>query len=385
MKIALITNDAHGMWQFRGGLIKALISKGMEVFVIIPSGSYVEKLEALGAKPILVEINRFINPLQDIKLTWQLYKIFAKEKFDLVHTITIKPNIFGTIAAKLAGIKRIVCLVSGIGFIFSDEPRLVTKLIRPVVMLLYKLALAISEKTWFQNKDDFDYFVEKRLIKPDKGVVIRGSGVNLVDYCQSAIELSSLDNLKRELHIATGSKTVIMITSRLIWSKGIREFVEAVELLISSYPQWTFIMVCPHDPGSPDSVPLEYLQAHRAERFIIIEDYRLDIKNFIGLAEIMVLVSYYREGVPRILLEALAMSKPIVTCNSVGCKEVVEEGKNGFLVPAKNSKALAEKLKILMDNEDKRHLFGKYSRQMAEEFFDETIVINRVLTELYGF
>jgi N,N'-diacetylbacillosaminyl-diphospho-undecaprenol alpha-1,3-N-acetylgalactosaminyltransferase len=384
MKIALITNDDSGMLQFRGGLIKALVSKGMEVFVIVPSGPYVEKLEAIGAKSITVEIKRFLNPIQDIKLVWQFYRIFTKEKFDLVHTITIKPNLFGTIAAKAAGIERIVCLVSGIGFIFSNKPGLLTKMIRPFVMYLYKNALSISEKTWFQNQDDLDYFVERRLIDPKKGVVIKGSGVNLIEYSKSAVKQSSLESIRREFHIPSSSRCVVMITSRLIWSKGIREFVEAVEILKTSYPEWTFIMVSPVDPGSPDSVPLEYLQEHRSEEFIIIEDYRLDIKNFIELAEIMVLVSYYREGVPRILLEALSMSKPIVTSNSVGCKEVVEDGKNGFLVPAKNSKALAEKLTILMDDENKRRRFGERSRRMAEEFFDENLVINRVFTELYG-
>ena len=383
MKIALITNDDHGMWQFRGGLIKALVSKGMEVFVIVPSGLYVEKLEAIGAKAITVKINRFINPIHDIKLTWQFYKIFKQQKFDLVHTITIKPNIFGTIAAKAAGIERIVSLVSGIGFIFSDEPSLVAKLIRPVVMFLYKTALSISDKTWFQNQDDLDYFIEKRLIEPKKGVVIRGSGVNLAEYSKSAVEPSAIENLRRELHIPSGSKCVVMIASRLIWSKGIREFVEAAELLMPTYPQWSFIMVCPKDPGSPDSVPIEYLNAHRSEKLIIIEDFRYDVINFIELAEIMVLVSYYREGVPRILLEGLSMSKPIVTCKSVGCKEVVEEEKNGFLVPIRNSKALAEKLTSLMEDENKRYRFGEHSRRIAEEFFDENIVINRVLTELY--
>jgi len=174
-----------------------------------------------------------------------------------------------------------------------------------------------------------------------------------------------------------------MVAARLIWSKGVREFIEASKILKSVYPDWIFLMVCPQDPGSPDSVPKEYIDNHHSDNLIVIDCFRDDIKDIIALADIMVLVSYYREGVPRTLLEALSMSKPIIASNSVGCKEVVEEGKNGFLVPVKDANQLAEKLKILMGDEKKRQVLGEYSREIAKNYFDETIVIGRVLKELY--
>jgi N,N'-diacetylbacillosaminyl-diphospho-undecaprenol alpha-1,3-N-acetylgalactosaminyltransferase len=384
MKIALILNDDFSMWHFRGGLIESLVSKGMEVCVIVPPGSYLSKLEAMGARCIPIAMNRFITPLQDLKLLFQLYCIFKAEQFDLVHNMTIKPNIFGTIAAKLAGIPRIVCLVSGIGYVFSNDIESTQKkIVRTIATFLYKVSLSISDKTWFQNKDDLDLFIEKNIIKRNKGIVIRSGGINLTEFSLSKVNPALLEKLRSEFHLKENSKCVVMVAARLIWSKGVREFIEASEILKSAYPDWLFIMVCPQDPGSPDSVPKEYIDTHQSDNLIVIDYFREDIKNIIALADIMVLVSYYREGVPRTLLEGLSMSKPIITSNSVGCKEVVEDGKNGFLVPVKDSKELAEKLKFLMDNESKRRLFGKYSREIAKNYFDETIVINRILTELY--
>ncbi|MBD1806564.1 glycosyltransferase family 4 protein [Microcoleus sp. FACHB-SPT15] len=384
MKIALILNDDFSMWHFRGGLIKALVHKGMDVCVIVPPGSYVSKLEAMGARCIPIAMNRFITPVQDLKLLFQLYSVFRAERFDLVHNMTIKPNIFGTLAAKLAGIKRIVCLVSGIGYVFSEEFDSTKKrIVRKLATFLYKLALSISDKTWFQNKDDLELFIEKGIIKAAKGLVIRSGGINLNEFSLTDVNSGILAQLRQELQIKENPKCVVMVAARLIWSKGVREFVEASELLKAAYPDWIFLMVCPQDPGSPDSVPQDYIDAHRADNLIVIDYFRDDIKNIIALADIMVLVSYYREGVPRTLLEGLSMSKPIIASNSVGCKEVVEDGKNGFLVPVKDAKQLAEKLRYLMDDEDKRHLFGKYSRELAKKCFDETIVVNRILTELY--
>ena len=383
MKIALILNDDFSMWHFRGGLINGLVSRELEVCVIVPPGPYVTKLEAIGTRCVTIPMNRFITPLQDLQLTWRLYKVFKTEKFDIVHNMTIKPNIFGTIAAKAAGVKWIVCLVSGLGFTFTDTPNLSTRITRSIAVFMYKIALSISHKTWFQNKDDFEYFVEKKIIRPEKGVVIRSGGINLTEYSYAAINQTALEDLRRELHLPNHSKCVLMVAARLIWSKGVREFVEVSKMFQSKYPEWVFLMVCPRDPDGPDSVPDEYINTHRAKNLIIIDYFRTDIKNIIALADIMVLVSYYREGVPRTLLEALAMSKPIITSNSVGCKEVVEDGKNGFLVPAKDSVALSDKLTILMNDENIRREFGKYSREIVRKEFDEGIVVNRVITDLY--
>lgn len=383
MKVALILNDDFSMLHFRGGLIKALVSKGINVYVIVPPGPYITKLKEIGAKVKPIVMKRFISPLRDVKLTMELYNFFRREKFDIVHTMTVKPNIFGSLAARLAGVKRIVCLVSGLGFVFSNESGLKVKIIQLITVFLYRLALSVSDKVWFQNKDDMGFFVKNKIIKKEKGLVIRSGGIDIKEFSKDSINYDSLDKLRKGLGISKNTKCVLMVAARMIWSKGVREFIEAANILKIKYPEWVFLMICPMDLGSPDSVPTEYLNEHKSENLIVIDYFRSDIKNIIALADIVVLPSYYREGVPRTLLEGLSLSKSIITTNNVGCKEVVEDGKNGFLIPVKDSLALVEKLKILMDDDLKRNLFGEYSRRMAEEYFDEKIVINKILTELY--
>jgi glycosyltransferase involved in cell wall biosynthesis len=176
-----------------------------------------------------------------------------------------------------------------------------------------------------------------------------------------------------------------MVAARMIWSKGINEFLEAARRLYDSYKEWYFVMVCPRDEGTPDSVPEEYLTLHSHERLIVINTFRYDIKSFIALSDIMVLPSYYPEGVPRFLLEGLAMGKPIITTDHQGCRETVDDNQNGYLIPVKDAEALTNKLDVLMSDKDLRARFGRYSRQKAISEFDENFVIARVINELYGF
>jgi N,N'-diacetylbacillosaminyl-diphospho-undecaprenol alpha-1,3-N-acetylgalactosaminyltransferase len=221
------------------------------------------------------------------------------------------------------------------------------------------------------------------MIGRDKGIVIRSGGINTDEFSLSSINIAEIQALRHDLKIPDHAKCVVMIAARLIWSKGVREFVEAAKILKEKYPEWKFVMLCPRDDGSPDAVPLKFIEANRIENLIVIDSFRSDIKNIIALAEIMVLVSYYPEGVPRSLLEGLSMSKPIVTSNRPGCKEVVDEGKNGYLVPAKDTQALVMKLETLIINSVMRTSFGQYSRRMAEDIFDDKIVINKIITHLY--
>jgi N,N'-diacetylbacillosaminyl-diphospho-undecaprenol alpha-1,3-N-acetylgalactosaminyltransferase len=384
LKIALVLNDAFSMYHFRGGLIKILVDKGFEVYVIVPPGEFSEKLKALGARVIQVNMHRFISPSRDFLLIMVLYRIFKKHGFDLVHNMTIKPNIYGTISAKLAGIKKIVCLVSGIGFVFSDYSGIKSLLLRWPIYYLYRFAMHLSHKTWFQNPDDFEYFVQQKLITRNKGVVIRSGGISTKDYRPESVTKNEMDDLRQELKISSNTLCVLMVAARMIWSKGVREFVEAAKALHHEYPEWRFLLVCPKDPGSPDSVPESFISSNKNGKLIIIDDFRYDIKVFESISEIMVLPSYYREGVPRTLLEGLSMGMPIITTDHPGCRETVGDGKNGFLIPIKNSEKLIEKLKILMADESLRAKFGRFSRAKAETEFNESLVVSRVVSEVYG-
>jgi glycosyltransferase involved in cell wall biosynthesis len=174
-----------------------------------------------------------------------------------------------------------------------------------------------------------------------------------------------------------------MVAARMVWSKGVKEFVEASCAMQKLYPDWRFIMLCPKDPGTPDAVPRDYIEKQANENLVIVDSFREDAKTFLALADIVVLVSYYREGVPRSLLEGLALGKPIITSINPGCKEIVEDEKNGFKIPAKNTEALISKLKVLMENHNLRKKFGNYSKLIAKRDFDDKVIIERIIKELY--
>jgi N,N'-diacetylbacillosaminyl-diphospho-undecaprenol alpha-1,3-N-acetylgalactosaminyltransferase len=330
-------------------------------------------------------MNRFFSPLNDIKLIFQLYNIFKTGKFDIVHNMTIKPNIYGTYAAKLAGIKHRVCLVAGAGFVFMNDISRRTGFVKLPVLWMYKLAMSLACKIWFQNADDLEIFAQKRIIAREKGIVIRSGGINVQEYSPISATENQLNHLRFELRLPASASCVLMVAARMIWSKGINEFLEAARRLYDSYKEWYFVMVCPRDEGTPDSVPEEYLTLHSHERLIVINTFRYDIKSFIALSDIMVLPSYYPEGVPRFLLEGLAMGKPIITTDHQGCRETVDDNQNGYLIPVKDAEALTNKLDVLMSDKDLRARFGRYSRQKAISEFDENFVIARVINELYGF
>ncbi len=382
MKIALVNNDDFSMYHFRKGLIRELVKRGFNVSVIVPPGKFNRKLEALGVRCITVAMERFVSPLKDILLMIKLFKILNAEKFDVIHNMTIKPNIYGTIAASLTGVRHRICLVAGSGFVYLEQSDWKINLLKKPILWMYKFAMSLSHKVWFQNNDDLDSFVINGIIPREKGVVIRGSGVNIDEYRLSAIDQAELAKLCRELNIPLSARCVLMVTARMIWSKGVKEFIEAAAVLREKYPDWYFIMICPKE-DSPDSVPENYILSNKFNNLIIIDTFRYDIINFIAISDIMVLPSYYPEGVPRTLLEGLAMSKPIVTTDHQGCRETVDDGVNGYLIPVKNVDALIEKLAILMKSENLRNKFGGLSREKAELEFSEEIVVGKIISDLY--
>jgi N,N'-diacetylbacillosaminyl-diphospho-undecaprenol alpha-1,3-N-acetylgalactosaminyltransferase len=383
LKIALILNDDFSMYHFRGSLICHLIELGHDVTTIVPQGDFEKSLESLGARVITLPITRFISPLADFKLLVLFYRLFRREKFDVVHNMTIKPNIFGSIAARLARTERVVCLVSGAGFVFSNAVNIRGRIFRSLVKRLYKFGLGFSDVVWFQNPDDRDEFVCSGLIPSGKAIVIKSGGIDTDAFDISSISKSELKALRDEFNISQDKKCIVMVAARMIWSKGVREFVNAAAEVEKTFPDWHFIMLTPKDTNSPDAVPENFMRSLNYSNLTIIDKFREDVKNFVALADIMVLVSYYREGVPRSLLEGLALSKPIITSTCPGCKEVVEEGRNGYKIAPKDSIELSKKLQILMLDEELRADFGSHSRTVAEKRFDSKIVVDSIIKKLY--
>jgi Glycosyltransferase len=383
MKIALVLNDDFSMYHFRGMLISGLIERNISVTVIVPPGEYTKLLQSLGASVISLRMSRFISPLQDIILFVAIYLLFRREKFDIVHNMTIKPNIFGSIAARLAGVKRVVCLVSGAGFVFSEKTNVGGRIFRLLIVQAYRFAMKFADCVWFQNPDDMDEFVKEGLIPERKTLVIKSGGINLEEFNMSQICHGDLSALRSELGVPELAKCVVMVAARMVWSKGVREFVEVAGKLKKYFPDWFFVMLTPSEPESPDAVPQSYIDKQKESNLVIIDTFRDDVKNFIALADIVVLVSYYREGVPRTLLEAMALEKPIITATGPGCKEVVEDGINGYKITPRNTDLLFDKLKVMMSDPELRLRFGRQSRIIAKREFDSEIVVKRIVNELY--
>jgi N,N'-diacetylbacillosaminyl-diphospho-undecaprenol alpha-1,3-N-acetylgalactosaminyltransferase len=233
----------------------------------------------------------------------------------------------------------------------------------------------------FLNQDDLEFFVSGKFVDKGKTQIIKSCGVNLREYSTSAVDGVTMSRLKQELSVER-NRVVITMASRLMWEKGVREFIESAKILKSKYPEVFFLLVGSIDKENPSAISENYLREAEYNGYIKWLGHRDDVVNILAISDIVTLPSYYREGVPKIILEAMAMSKPIVTTNNVGCKDTVEEGKNGFLVPVKDAVALSDRIERLIKNKSTRIDFGKHSRQLAEREFDENIVVDKTM-EIY--
>lgn len=384
MKIAIAINSDFPAYHHRKGLISALVGRGHDVTIMTPDGPFVPKLEALGAKVANIPCDRHMNPLRDIRLCLALYRQLRKEKPDIVHTISVKLNTYGAVVAWLAGVPKIVSLLCGIGYGFAEVHTFRHAVIRFIVSRLYWLAGKVVDRTWFQNPDDLELFVDRGLISREKAVLIRSSGVDIREFSPDNVDHNAVAAVRNECGIDDSTTVVLMMVSRITWSKGVKEFIEASEAAQAWRSQAKFVLVGPLAPNEPDAVPEEYLNERKSNTFVPLTGFRSDVKEILAMADIVVQPSIWREGVPRIVIEAMAMQKPIVTTDQVGCRETVEEGENGFLVPVEDSRALASRIERLVDDPILRSSCGRRSREMAETEFAQSVVVQRVLSDLYG-
>jgi len=384
MKVGLVIASDFAMWRLRKGLIKALVEKGIETYVITPPGPYVDKMLTLGVMHIPLPMYRFFSPIRDVKLSLSLYKIFKKERFDIVHNMTMKPVIYGSIAARAAGVRKIVGLISGMGLLFSAEASTNVRIIRPFIRSLLRLSFSCCHKVWFQNPDDMEYAVNRGLLSGEKAVLIKGSGVDLDEFSPQNVAKEARKKLAMEFDIKDGDKVVTMVSARLIWPKGVAEFLKAGKMLTEKHPGVKFILVAPLEPENPEAVPMDFALSYASRDISVVTNFRDDTKEIMAISAVVVLPSYYKEGVPRVLLEALALGKPVVTADTSGCREVVEDGRNGFLVPARDSMRLAKAIEECIFDEKNMQIFSENSRKKAEKEFDEKDVADRVIKDVYN-
>jgi len=384
MKIALVAPDDITHYIYRKGLIISLIVSGHEVCLISKSGEHVPLLEKLGARHIHVNLGRFINPFQDLRLIIEFYHIFRHEKFDIIHNFTIKPNNYGTLMASAVGCKRIFNTVEGLGFMIydSDEKSLISKVLKGALKYLYKLSSRLSEKTWFLNTDDIDYFMEHGLIKSEKVLLVKSTGINLDEW--KLPPENKIASLKLEMGFHPDDILIVMVT-RALNNKGIHEFLYAMEHLSTKYEKAKFVLAGGAEEDLDRGVPASLLQEKANKYPFFWLGHQNNIIDTFAISDIVVLPSYYREGVPRCLLEGMALKKPIVTTDNVGCRETVDDDVNGFLVPIKDGKSVADKIECLIKDPELRTKMGNAGFEKVKLEFDERLIVDALLNDLYKF
>ena len=383
MKIAFVCPDGLSVVLFCKEIIKKLSDLPDDsVFVLTDIGKYREEIEAQGSSCIQVDYNRFFNVSRDFQYFLSLYEIFKEQDFDIVFNFSTKSNIYGSIAAKLAKRKMIYSHVVGLGAgFFYSEQRGIKKWVYWAFIKMYRIAFRSCRKIWFTNRNDVSFFLAQRMIDESKVVLTR----NYLDtnrYKPIGKHTKEVAKLQKEINLEPNEKVVVMV-ARMIWPKGIKEFAEASILLKDRLPMLRFFLIAPLEDDSDDSVPESYIKDIELKSNLQWFGFREDVISFYALADLAVLPTYYKEGgYPRALLEPMSMGKPVIASDSEDCRGAVEHGKNGYLVPVKDSKTLADTIENLIKDEERREVMGEESRKKAVAEFDEKVIVSHALSEL---
>jgi glycosyltransferase involved in cell wall biosynthesis len=366
-RILIVSHYARSLLNFRGELIKSMVGLGHEVFAAAPEEGFEEKLKALGASYLRYPLRRTgLNPLQDLGSLLALIRMMRKIEPDVVLSYAIKPVIYGSLAARLAGVKRVFSMITGLGFVFVNGGAK-QKVLRRVVGLMYRAAFKGNRAVFFQNPDDEQLIKEMGIIGGSpKTVLINGSGVDTERYYYVPVRKEPLS---------------FLLIARLIWDKGIREYAEAARMLKSRYPEVAFSLLGPYD-SNPAAIKPEDVEGWVEEGVIEYLGETDDVRPYLADAGVYVLPSY-REGTPRSVLEAMSMGRPVITTDAPGCRETVEDGVNGFLVPVRDAEALAGAMEKFIQNPELIGQMGAQSRKIAEEKYD-VHKVNKVILSAMG-
>jgi len=376
MKFAFLSHLDTNLYLFRLPIMQDLVAHGHKVFAVCPKGDVSDQFAGHGISVIHYDINRSnLQPLREIKVILRLAAILRRLQPDVLHTFTAKPNIYGTLAGRFAGVPVIYNLVEGLGSFYVDQS-VKSRFVRECMEAMYRISCRLSNATVFVNKDDPQYFLSRQLVPRNKIHIIRSVGVDTDYFRPGRFDAVAL---RQSLGLSEGVRIVLMV-ARAIWHKGVAEYIAGANQLRARDPNVFFLLAGAIDEGNPSSATSAYLLS---QPNLIWLGHRRDIAELTALCDVYVLPSWYREGVPRTLLEAASMAKPIVTTDTVGCREVVENGVNGFLVPIQDSHALAERISTLLQDDALRHRMGLNGRAKAIREFDVQHVVRQYL-ELYG-
>ncbi len=356
-KILIMVAASKMVLPFRTDLIKKFQASGYDVGVVAFDDDCVYKIKELGVEFFCTfDNNRSTNPLKIFSLKSKYVKIINEFKPDVVFTFMLKPNIFGTRAAKKAGVKKVFSMVEGAGDAFIYDT-LKWKVIRVVVSLMYKKSFKISQKVFFLNEDDKEEFIRRKLVKADKCEIVHGVGVNLEKFKYKPIE---------------EYKSFLMV-ARMLETKGIYEYANAARIVKQKYPDAKFGYL-----GGEGTVKVEDIKEYIDDGSLEYYGETADVRPYLENCSVFVLPSFYREGLPMSIMEAQSVGRAVITTKNVGCRDTVKDGYNGFLVPVKDINVIAEKMICFIENPDKAVEMGINARNFAEENFDQKIINQKI-------
>ncbi len=360
-KIALVANSAWSVYNFRMDLIRHLLLR-FDVLVIAPTDEFAEELIGAGCAFVNIQFNnRSENPFQDYRLYRSLKKIYREQKPDFIFHYVIKPNIYGSLAAVACGIGS-VAVVTGLGYAFARRNWL-----NKTVSILYKRALKHTVEVWFLNKEDAEIFVHRKLVSINKVKILPGEGINPAHFVPVQFR-----------PVARSKAFQFLMSTRLLKSKGVRIYMEAARLLKKKYQDIRFELIGFFEEHHPDSIPEQDIRHWQKKGLIHYSGFAKDVRPFLRQADCLVFPSFYPEGIPRCLMEAASMEIPIITSLNRGCKDVVEDGVNGFLCAVNDARDLALKMEDMMQlSAAQRSVMGKKGRELVIEKFD----IQKILRE----
>jgi len=360
--VAIVANTTWNIYNFRLNVIQKLYEEGYEVYVIAPVDKYIhytKQFPGIVHIPLNYLKRDSINPFNDLRLTLELIRIYKKIKPDLVLHYTVKPNIYGGVAAWFNGLPSLA-VVTGLGYAFIHNGY-----IQRITKILYRLTSHTHEKVIFENTDDRLLFLKEGLIGEKQGISIKGCGVDskfFSPYPNGIVK----------------DRTTFTFIGRLLYDKGIQEFIDAARILKEKYDNVAFWLVGEIDDKNPATIRKEDLMSWVKEGIVTYHGATNNVKKYIAASDCIVLPSY-REAIARSITEGMAMEKPVITTDTPGCREAVEDGRNGFLVPVKDALALSASMEVFHHLDvDQRHEMGVLGRQKVVEEFDDQLISQQI-------
>ncbi|MFB9052821.1 glycosyltransferase family 4 protein [Formosa undariae] len=366
--ILIVASFSPSLIHFRGDFIKSLIASNFQVFTAAPDYPIQtrDQLNNMGAIPLSFKLERTgVNPLNDFNSILELKSLMKQNAIDIIFPYTVKPVIYSSIAANQLNIP-VISLITGLGFTFTG---LSTKaiILQRINEFLYKNSIRKNKLIIFQNKDDYKLFLERKILKPENKVdFVNGSGVNLDKY-------KFRENTKSTAAIK------FLFVARLIKEKGVHLFIEAAKVLKAKFPNSQFHIIGEPDQ-SPSAINISELNSLHNDGTIIYHGKQNNVEEHLYNSDVFVLPTYYREGIPRSILEALSVGLPIITTDSPGCRETVELNYNGILVKTQDQDSLTHAMLYFLEHPEKVASYGIHSRAYAKSKFDVNLVNNKLIT-----